>query len=277
MTPIIIKGIDKKDPQKIKNLIFENRFVVIENKNILPEQELVDFYKTLGSVHTQGKKFMSDEYVEKYSGGFRELIAVRNKDLSGYGENGLFAGLEDGEVDWHCASQNRKYCEDIVAFCIRQLGNSGGNLQLSDARKPYENIDVGFKSMIEDIEVEFELGIWEDFDSEDGWNFKELIGIDGVPAKDTELKYKKIITKHSVDNKKGFHYSWPIVFKYRDFQEDEFKIIHDKIVSTLMQEQYIYTHEWKLGDIILQEQEHSLHRRDPYTGDRLLYRSAIYI
>ena len=32
----------------------------------------------------------------------------------------------------------------------------------------------------------------------------------------------------------------------------------------------------ELGDIILQEQHHTLHRRSPYSGDRLLYRTAIW-
>ena len=68
--------------------------VSFRNKKLVPANELVEFYKSIGNVQTQDEKFMSDEYVETYCEGFRELIAVRNKDLSGYGENGLFAGDE---------------------------------------------------------------------------------------------------------------------------------------------------------------------------------------
>ena len=59
------------DPSLIKDLVKEHRWVIIRNKNTIPCKELVEFYKSLGTLHVQDSSFMSDEYIEKYSEGYR--------------------------------------------------------------------------------------------------------------------------------------------------------------------------------------------------------------
>jgi len=54
------------------------------------------------------------------------------------------------------------------------------------------------------------------------------------------------------------------------------KEIIDFIESESLKEQYIYEHKWESGDILLVDINHSLHKRNPYVGDRLLYRTSIY-
>ena len=82
---------------------------------------------------------------------------------------------------------------------------------------------------------------------------------------------------HPIDGQKGLHYSWPIITAYVDHDDEEFEYIHEEILSHILNPMYIYHHMWEEGDIILNEQYHSLHKRDEYKGDRLLYRSAIYV
>ena len=269
-------GLDKLEPSKIIEIICEKRFICFRNKKLVPANELVEFYKSIGNVQTQDEKFMSDEYVETYCEGFRELIAVRNKDLSGYGENGLFAGDEEGLVEWHCANQNRKYSEEITAFAIRKMRDTGGSLGISDNRTPYYEMPENFRLILDDIDVSYEE---DDFSwsTEDTWNALEFKTINGEKLKDIQTKTKPIVLKHPIDNKKGLHYSWPLIKSYVDFNDNEFEIIHNKILEYILQEKYLYYHSWEDGDIILNEQYHSLHKRKTYTGDRLLYRSAIYV
>ena len=38
---------------------------IIRNKNTIPCKELVEFYRSLGTLHVQDSSFMSDEYIEK--------------------------------------------------------------------------------------------------------------------------------------------------------------------------------------------------------------------
>ena len=61
---------------------------------------------------------------------------------------------------------------------------------------------------------------------------------------------------------------------YKNYDYYKFKERHEKIIKMLMDN--VYEHTFREGDIILQEQYHTLHRRAPYSGDRLLYRTAIW-
>lgn len=258
------------DPSLIKDLVKEHRWVIIRNKNTIPCKELVEFYRSLGTLHVQDSSFMSDEYIEKYSEGYRELVPVRNKYISGYGENGLFAGEEDGEVMWHNASNNHDTDEDVVGFSIRRLG-IGGELSLCDTQTPYQELDN--KEEYDSIEAEYPLNTWKGMD-EEAWNFTNWKASDGTPYYKKENKFKPIVTVNPLNGKKGFSYPFMSIQMYKNYDYSKFVERHEKIIKMLMDN--VYEHTFREGDIILQEQYHTLHRRAPYSGDRLLYRTAIW-
>jgi len=113
--------------------------------------------------------------------------------------------------------------------------------------------------------------------TEDTFNAIEFKTIGGRKLPDIQIDKKPLVLKHPIDNVKGLHYSWPLIKSYVDHDDNDFEIIHNKILEYILQEKYLYYHLWEEGDVILNEQYHSLHRRNSYTGDRLLYRSAIYV
>jgi len=256
------------DPKLIRELIKENRWVHIKNKNLIPCKELVDFYKSIGTCHTQSKSFAPDEYINEFSDGYRELIPVRNKDISGYGDFDLFSGEDDGELLWHNDTSIYDADEDVVAFCIRKLGTSGGELSLCDTQKAYEDMNT---TALDDIEVEYPERDWEWHNK---WNFKNYIDSDGNPRYLKEHKYKPLVTINPLNDKKGFFYLFLLALNYKHYEYNEFQEIHQKIVNSLMSN--VWVHKFELGDIIIQEQYHTLHRRAPYSGDRLLYRTSIW-
>lgn len=262
------------DPKLIRQLICENRWVIVKNDNLVPAGELVEFYKSLGTCHTQDESFMSQKYIDEYSEGYRELIPVRNKNISGYGENGLFAGEEDGEVYWHSASNNHDFDEDVVAFCIRRLG-IGGELSLCDGQQAYIDLNT---DMLDDIEVEYSLGRQTAREDEqqwiDAWNFKHYKDSDGTPRHLRENQFQPLVTVNPLNDKKGFTYSFLQCKGYKDHDHDEFLKIHNMVVESMMDN--VEVHTFELGDIVLQEQYQTLHHRAAYSGDRLLWRSAIW-
>ena len=46
-----------------------------------------------------------------------------------------------------------------------------------------------------------------------------------------EVESKPIVLEHPLDNKKGLHYSWPIITEYVDFDDEDFQFIHNKILD----------------------------------------------
>jgi len=129
----VIKDIDyKNDANRVLELLGNHRTVVIKNKTALAPEDLIKFYKKLGRVVRQNKKVTGTVATG-------ELVKVR--------QNGLFAGKDDGELEWHSAGMNRTGHDDIVAMYMHQPAESGGNTFFTDHQKAWEDLDEETKKV----------------------------------------------------------------------------------------------------------------------------------
>ena len=105
------------DASLVRELVGEHRTVVIKNKVPLIPETIIEFYKSIGNVVKQNKKVTGTIATG-------ELVRVR--------QNGLFAGKDDGELEWHSAGMNRTGHDDIVAMYMSQIAESGGDTYFTD-------------------------------------------------------------------------------------------------------------------------------------------------
>ncbi len=289
MKVIKVSNIDSLTREKVIEFFHETRLIHIENKHDVSEKELVEFYNHLGDPVKFDDEYMSDDYVQTYAKGFRELIPVRNQKISGYGEPGLFSGDDDGEVKWHSESQNRDTHEDVVCFAMKSMADSGGDTWFMDQKIMYDNLIKLFPEL-EEYEVDWRnryskekpdndlpYNPWMKWDEKcvkggDGWMFNRMKDIDGEYLIDKEVKFKPLITKNTITNQKGLMYPYKTVFNLKP----ESNFLFELLEKECEKEEYRYRHSWSKGDVIISDIQHSLHRRDSYTGDRLIYRTAIY-
>ena len=290
MKAITIKNLDSLTKERVIELMYDTRLIIVENENEVPEKELVQFYYQLGDPVTFDEEYMSDEYADEWSKGYRELIPVRNKEISGYGPPGLFSGDEDGEVVWHSESQNRDTHDDIVCFAMKSLPTTGGDTEFMDQKVMYDNLvklfpeldeyDIDWRNRYagEDPDNNFPYNPWTKWDEKcikggDGWNFMRMKDIDGKYLIDKEAKFRPLVTENTITGQRGLMYPYQTVFKLKPVSSFILQVLEKECEK----EEYRYQHHWKSGDILISDIQHSLHRRDPYTGDRLIYRSSIYM
>ena len=55
--------------------------------------------------------------------------------------------------------------------------------------------------------------------------------------------------------------------------EEESKTTLQYLFEHMAQEQFVYRHEWLVGDTVLWDNRQTMHRRLPFTGNRLLWRT----
>ena len=289
MKTIKVTKLDSLTREKVIELFNQTRLIHVQNNHEIPEKELVDFYNYLGDPVKFDEEYMSDDYVQTYTKGFRELIPVRNQKISGYGEPGLFSGDDDGEVKWHSESQNRDTHEDVVCFAMKSMADSGGDTWFMDQKIMYDNLIKLFPEL-EEYEVDWRnryskekpdndlpYNPWTKWDEKcvkggDGWMFNRMKDIDGEYLVNKEVKFKPLVTKNTITNQKGLMYPYKTVFNLRP----ESNFLFELLEKECEKEKYRYRHSWSEGDVIINDIQHSLHRRDMYTGDRLIYRTAIY-
>ena len=288
MKVIKVSNIDSLTREKVIEFFHETRLIHIENKHDVSEKELVEFYRHLGDPTEFDDEYMSDDYVQTYSNGFRELIPIRNQKISGYGDPGLFSGDDDGEVVWHSESQNRDTHEDVICLAMKNMPDTGGDTSFMDQKIMYDNLikifpelnkyEVDWRNRYskEKPDNDFPYNPWKKWEEKcikgGGWRFMTMKDIDGEYLMNKEVKFKPLVTENTITGQYGLMYPYQTVFKLKP--ESDFLL--EVLEKECEKEEYRYRHYWKPGDVLINDIQHSLHRRDAYTGDRLVYRSAIY-
>ena len=260
-----------EDPSQLLRLVGDGRVVVIKNASPVDPNTLVKFYKTLGNVVAQ-----ADTVAGVGVDGYNELVRVTSTTL--------FAGAEDGELEWHCAGMNRYGGEDIVAMYMNKLSDTGGSTYFSDGQTAYNDLGIDIKNIVNEIKsktVTYKVGeklgslhknIF--YDTESLMTFKD---IDDTLSFDKQVNRKILVTTHPINNKKGLHFPWSVIRGFTGMPKEQQKELYFNLKEHTMQDKYVYTHTWDPYDIILSDQHHSLHRRDKYYGNRELYRSGIWV
>ena len=262
----------EQDATKVRNLIADDRLVVVKNDKAPEPEELVQFYKLIGRVVAQSEKVVGSGV-----GGQNELVRVRR--------NGLFTGAEDGELEWHCAGMNRTGAEDIVAMYMHKMADTGGDTYFSDGQGAFDDLEEETKEVCRSVKSKTvnypeKMLVGNTHYKNvfaDEQTYKSFVDIDGVPAHTKQTSRKELVTKHTVNDKEGLYYPWSVI---RGFQGLDRRASHDlyyKLKEHTMSEPYVYRHKWDAHDICLSDQQHSLHRRDAYEGDRELWRAGIWV
>ena len=262
----------ERDAEQVRNLIADDRLVVVKNDGPVEPSKLVKFYKMIGRVVAQ-----SDKVVGSGVGGQNELVRVRR--------NGLFTGAEDGELEWHCAGMNRTGAEDIVAMYMHKMADTGGDTYFSDGQGAFEALTEEEKETCRNVKSKTvnypEKMLVGDTHYKnvfaDEETYKAFVDIDGVPAHTKQTSRKDLVTKHSVNGKEGLYYPWSVIRGFTGMDRRASHEMYYRLKELTMSEEFTYRHKWDAYDICLSDQQHSLHRRDAYEGDRELWRAGIWV
>lgn len=267
----VIEDFDySSDAGEVRDLIGEYRTVVIRNKSARTPEQLIEFYKKIGNVVAQNNKVTGTIATG-------ELVKVR--------QNGLFAGKDDGELDWHSAGMNREGHDDIVAMYMHQVAESGGVTYFTDHQQAFSDLDEDTQRILRKLKskivtynakMKLEKMYYKNIFS-DEQTLMEFKDIDGQTSFDKQTPRKDLVTKHPINGKEGLYFPWTCIRGFTGLDKDDQHDIYYMLKNHTLQDKYVYAHEWQPYDIILSDQHHSLHKRDAYVGDRELWRAGIWI
>lgn len=259
-----------KEARKILSYFENSPTVIIKSTRPLPPTLLESFYGSIGDVVQQNEKV-------KGTVGSGKLVKVR--------QNGLFAGKDDGELEWHSAGMNRVGHDDIVAMYMHQTAESGGDTYFTDHRTAFEDLDEDTKNLCRSVKskivtytakMKLEKMHYKNVFS-DEQTLMEFRDIDGKTSFEKQTPRKDLVTKHPLSLAEGLYFPWSVIRGFTGLDRDaQHKLYYDLKKHTLS-EKYVYKHQWEPYDIVLSDQHHSLHKRDSYTGDRELWRAGIWI
>jgi len=219
---------------------------------------------------------LSDERQLAYSSHFGPLLAgsnttVKPKDLrlhpafadvSNLDKSNRLIGRDDrrrmaslANRLWHSDASFRAVPARYSILSARIVPPAGGNTELADMRAAYDALDEATKAEVEDLVCEHSL-IYS----------REQLGFSNYL--DEELRTmvpvrQRLVRTHPVTGRKSLFLSahigaivgWP--------RPEALAFIRD-LMEHATQKQFVYSHRWKAGDLLMWDNRFTLHRARPF-------------
>ena len=255
-----IRDLDEGDVKMIGRAVHKSLVVVIPNQNNISQDDLVEFCETIGTVD----KIPHDEDYDRHRrhtatynwwNGVIRVTGELNRD----NEPGLFPHKE--ELKWHIdqASTNNRNCFPAL-HGIR--GTEGSVTGFLNNILSYNDLPSDIKDRIKDIEI-FCWARHGTYSPKSYKFFRNHIN--------NTNKFPLVHTNNGGET--GLFFPFNQIFDWVTEQDDA-RELYEILKDHVLQEKYMYKHEWQDGDLVLLEQNLLLHKRYYFENitDRLLHR-----
>jgi alpha-ketoglutarate-dependent 2,4-dichlorophenoxyacetate dioxygenase len=231
----------------------EYAVLVFHDQRIDDEQQLA-FTRSLGEIeHAIGTSLRApDEY----------RLPTTFADVSNLDQNNQIFARDDrrrlfalGNRLWHSDSSFKVIPAKYSLLHARSIPSKGGNTEFADMRAAYDALDAETKAEIEDLICEHsqifsrqQLGFTE-FTDEERERFK--------PVRQRLVRTHPSTGRRSIylASHAGAIVGWPVP-EARAFLRD--------LVEHATQRQFVYSHQWTVGDLVMWDNRRTMHRARPF-------------
>lgn len=248
-----IKDFNEKQIRYIHHLLLKNTVVVMRNQNLTPEDELRIVSVIGDPISTIKDKRVDDTTILP---GIIRVTGKKNSD----GIVGLFG--HKSTLDWHanrCSSPERK----PLIWMWGETGMVGSRTSFINNVVTYNDLSQKMKDRIADKKVfcGYRKGTYSESSQ-----FKEHINRNwGIPL---------VYTNDA--GQTGLYFPYHQILEMQDTPQEECDALIEELRQHVVQDKYIYHHDWQNHDIVISEQWLSIHKRWYFENmeDRILHRIA---
>jgi alpha-ketoglutarate-dependent taurine dioxygenase len=274
VTGFDISKVDEASALEIKNILHKELIVVLRNQDRNP----LNFAKL---VHYIGKICNYDQCRRDIDGNFLgyldEYPDIENWDVdkpfpvqrvTGEKKNGEFTGIFPlGKLDWHCNLNGPDRADGVALQGIK--GVEGTRTSWNNTALALKNMPDELRNRIKGKYAKFYYNPtkWADIHSQHQLQFMLA----------NRKHYTMWLEQTNIGNVQGLY-----LYTNNDCEivDDDTNLFVD-LQDFLFQEEFIYHHDWSLGDIVLSDQLLTLHKRrqesDNVFENRVLHRFTFRI
>ena len=192
---------------------------------------------------------------DNHSPGFKSIVYLANiNSLDGTLISGNFIDNTDG--GWHSDQAYRKNPATLsTLFCVI-APESGGSTSFASTRMGYESLPPELKDRLENMKVLYSPGKSH-----------------GVP--DIEVTHPAVLVNPESEVKTL--YVGPGARGFEGLDDTESRALKEELLSYQFRPERIYQHNWRMGDMLIYDNAHFLHRRDAFEGIRFHKATRLYL
>jgi len=262
-----ILGVDLREelsPQTVAAIIdaWHEHLVIVFRDQKLTEDQQIRFAKHFGELKKRSRPASA-----------RNESGVQHGDLtmlvSNIRENGkLIGSLADGEMHFHsdyCYME--KPAKGTFLYAI-EIPSQGGDTLFLDMYKAYDALPAVIKSRIEGRKAV------------NAYHYESLtrsvnegrIDLSGVPH-----FTQPMVCTHSETGRKALYVNRLMTWSVEGMDDAEGSALLSALFEHIEQDQFIYTHKWRVGDLVLWDNRCTLHARTDFSDKerRLLRRHVV--
>lgn len=264
ITGIDLKNLDPQEFQGILDAFHDNSVIVIRDQDLEPG-ELVEFSRRFGP--------LEDQLNARYALAEHPEVLVLSNDM----KDGKPVGLIDGGDFWHSDSSHREKPSLATILHARQNPRHGGDTEFADMYRAYETLPEETKKRIAGLK-----GIHAVSKAK---NKRVTISARRPDAKDHYEMQKSIpdqvwplVRTHPVTGKKALYLSARFTIGIEGMSEAEADEILDPLFEHQIRPEFVYTHKWKDGDLVIWDNRCVMHRGTggyTYPDVRTMHRTVV--
>lgn len=230
---------------EIGRLLAENTVVVIRGQTLTPRDE-VEFCRKIGNLenlesrknHKGFDGFIvpdSDWHVMRVTG-----------ELDEHGRPGLFGHVSD--LDWH-ANQTANEWRHPIVWLYGVKGTAGSRTSWLNNILSWQALSAEQQAALRDIRMinGYKQGAY----SEDHF---------GKPV-DINFHYKPHLVHTNIAGKTGLFFPFLQIHQIDGMNEDDSRAFIEKLRDHVLQDRWMYHHDWQDGDVVIAEQWLGVHKR----------------
>ncbi len=254
------------DKQTIAELekLFGEHGILVFRRQAISEDEFADFCELFGRL----ERTVRTDWASKIR---PEIGLITNLKDS---EGNALGGLGDGEVEWHSDQAYMLNPATGSGLYGVEIANKGGATSWANLSLAYAALPDSLKKVVEDKEVIY---------SYEKRLMKSFKGADQIISPEAKARTPNVIHslvhKNPVNGRQSLYMDPTTAIGIVGMPTDEAISLLNELAEFAVRPDFVYTHHWQVGDVLLWSNGFLLHRREPFphTERRLMKRSTMFL
>jgi alpha-ketoglutarate-dependent 2,4-dichlorophenoxyacetate dioxygenase len=257
--------IDPTDLRGIKDAFTQYGVLIFPDQHLSQDQHL-DFARYFGPLETTIAVYRKDAALRLR----KEFADVSNlsHENAVWGKESRVRSFQLGNRLWHTDSSFKRVPARASLLYARSIPPVGGHTEFADERAAYDALPEETKRGLDRLVAEHSI-----FNSRARLGFtnfsdEERRGMPPVP---------QVVVRTIPESGRKSLYLASHAGRIFGMPEDEGRALIDQLTAHATQRQFVYTHRWRVNDLVMWDNRCTMHRGRPYadTQRRVLHRTTV--
>ena len=244
-------SIKKEDIKAILKAIDHFSFLIFPDQSLSDDSHL-EFTKLLGTPEPNHVAQGRDGIINYFG-----TIGNVQPDGTVQGNNHQHTKFLTGNNMWHTDSSFRKVPSFVSIMMAYEVPEEGGETQFVSARSAYERLSDDRKAKIDSLVVIHDYV----------FSRSKVAEVDPKHAASLPPIAQKLVRRNPNTGAKNF-YIGSHAKEILGWNYDDSRLLLDELLAETVADEYVYTHIWQPGDLVIWDNRCILHRGTGYDADK---------